>query len=106
MVELPALSATFAALMTRLPLSLVAITPLLVTVPLAFRVNIVALPLTGASCASAATVKLPLTSMVTLAVANAVDKALAVDALITMSSGSSNHIPALPDLAVTSTTVD
>ena len=75
-------------------------------VPVAFRVKVVAAPFVGAIDAPAATVKSPLTSMVTFDVANALEMALAVEALMVIPSGSKSQLPALPNLAVTSTTVD
>ena len=80
--------------------------PLLVIVPVAFNVRVVAAPLVGAMAAPTATVKSPLTSMVTFDVAKADEIAVAVEALIIISSGSRSQWPALPSLAVTSTTVD
>ena len=70
----------------------VLIAPLLVMVPVAFKVR---LP-EPEMVAFAATVRLPATSTVTFEVARAADKAVAVEASIVKSVGSSNHIPALP----------
>ena len=106
LVVLPAERDKAAELVTRLPLSLVLMVPLLVIVPVAFKVRVVAAPLVGAIDAPAATVKSPLTSMVTFEVAKALEIALAVEALMVIPSGSKSQLPALPSLAVTSTTVD
>ena len=105
-VVLPAARDKAAELVTKLPPSLVLIMPLLVMVPVAFNVRVVAAPLVGAIAAPAATVRSPLTSMVTLEVAKADEIALAVELVMTKSSGSRSQWPALPSLAVTSTTVD
>ena len=78
----------------------------MVIVPVAFKVKVVAAPLVGAIAAPAATVKSPLTSMVTFDVAKAAEMALAVELVMVISSGSSNQCPALPSFAVTSTMVD
>ena len=105
-VVLPAARDKAAELVTKLPVSLVLIVPLLVMVPVAFRVKVVAAPLVGAMVAPAATVRSPLTSIVTFDVAKADEIAVAVEALMVIDSGSRSQEPALPSLAVTSTTVD
>ena len=91
LVVLPSARESAAELVTKLPLALVLMVPLFVMVPVAFSVKVVAAPLTGAIAAPAATVKSPLTSMVTLDVAKAEEMALAVEALMVISSGSSNQ---------------
>lgn len=106
LVVLPVDKESAAELVTRLPESLVLIVPLLVIVPVAFNVSVVAAPLVGAIAALEEIVKSPLTSMVTFEVAKAADTADAVEASITMFSGSKSQEPALPNLAETSTIVD
>ena len=106
LVVLPAERDKAAELVTRLPVSLVLMVPLLVMVPVAFKVKVVAAPLVGAMAAPAATVRSPLTSIVTFEVASALEIAVAVEALMVIDSGSRSQDPALPSLAVTSTTVD
>ena len=103
---LPAESDKAAELVTKLPVLLVLIVPLLVIVPVAFKVKVVAAPFVGAMAAPAATVRLPLTSIVTLDVAKAEEIAVAVELVMVKLSGSKSQEPALPNLAVTSTTVD
>ena len=103
---LPAARDKAAELVTKLPVSLVLMVPLLVMVPVALRVKVVAAPLVGAMAAPAATVKSPLTSMVTLEVESAAEIAVAVELVMVKPSGSKSQWPALPNLAVTSTTVD
>ena len=88
LVVLPAANDKAAEFVTKLPPSLVLIVPLFVMVPVAFSVKVVAAPLTGAMAAPAATVKSPLTSMVTFEVAKAEEMADAVEALMVISSGS------------------
>lgn len=102
LVVLPAARLSSAELVTRLPVKPVSIVPALVMVPVAFSVRL-ALPVMAAPLA---TVRLPLTSMVTLEVAKAEEIALAVELSMTISSGSKSQCPALPSLAVTSTTAD
>ena len=103
---LPAERDKAAELVTKLPLSLVLMVPLFVMVPVALRVKVVAAPFVGAIDAPAATVRSPLTSMVTFDVAKALEIAVAVEALMVIPSGSKSQFPALPSFAVTSTTVD
>lgn len=107
LVVLPLAKDRAAELVTKLPVLLVLIVPLLVIVPVALRVKVVAAPLGAALMAAPlATVRSPLTSMVTFEVVRAAEMAVAVDALMVSSSGSRSQDPALPSLAVTSTTVD
>ena len=104
---LPAARDKAAELVTKLPVLLVLMVPLLVIVPVAFSVKVVAAPLGAALMAAPlATVRSPLTSMVTFEVVSAAEIAVAVELLMVISSGSSNQWPALPNFAVTSTTVD
>lgn len=79
------------------------IVPLLVTEPEAFNVRVVPEVLLEDKVASEATFKLPVTEIVTFAVAAAFEIAVAVELVIVISSGSSNHIPTLPKAAVTLT---
>ncbi len=102
LVLLPLAKVSSVELVTRLPVLPVLMVPALVMVPVAFKVRL-ALPVMEAP---AAIVRSPLTSMVTFEVAKALEMAVAVEALMVISSGSSNQCPALPSLAVTSTTVD
>ena len=127
MVELPEARFTFAAFSTILPFSVAVIDPLLVIVPVAFKVKVVpedpltelleallavllAVPLAVFAApeidAPAATVRSPLTSIVTFEVAKAPDIADAVLASMVIFSGSKSHIPALPSLAETLTITD
>ena len=127
MVELPEARFTFAAFSTILPFSVAVIDPLLVIVPVAFKVKVVPEdPLTELLAvllavlleeplavfaapeidAPAATVRSPLTSIVTFEVAKAPDMADAVLASMVIFSGSKSHIPALPSLAETLTITD
>ena len=131
MVELPEARFTFAAFSTILPFSVAVIDPLLVIVPVAFKVKVVpvevpeelliepveellavllAVPLAVFAApeidAPAATVRSPLTSIVTFEVAKAPDIADAVLASIVIFSGSKSHMPALPSLAETLTITD
>ena len=107
LVVLPADKDKAAELVTKLPVLLVLMAPLLVMVPVAFKVKVVAAPVGAAVIAApAATVRSPLTSMVTFEVARAEEIAVAVEALIVIDSGSRSQDPAVPSLAVTSTTVD
>ena len=107
LVVLPDARDSAAELVTKLPVLLVLMVPLFVMVPVALRVKVVAAPLGAALMAAPlATVKSPLTSMVTFEVVSAAEIAVAVEALIVKLSGSKSHIPALPNFAVTSTTVD
>ena len=135
MVELPEARFTVAALITILPFSVAVIDPLLVIVPVAFKVKVVpvellielvedlleallAVPLAVLLAvllavfaapemdAPAATVRSPLTSIVTFEVAKAPDMADAVLASIVIFSGSKSHMPALPSLAETLTITD
>ena len=106
-VVLPAARDKAAELVTKLPVLLVLIVPLLVIVPVAFSVKVVAAPLGAALMAAPlATVRSPLTSMVTFEVVSAAEMAVAVELLMVKLSGSNNQEPALPNFAVTSTTVD
>ena len=127
MVELPEARFTFAAFSTILPFSVAVIDPLLVIVPVAFKVKVVPVevpeellielldvPLAALFAvfaapeidAPAATVRSPLTSIVTFEVAKAPDMADAVLASIVIFSGSKSHMPALPSLAETLTITD
>ena len=104
-VMLPSDKIKDAEFVTKLPSSLVMMLPLLVIAPVALSVKVVAAPLLGAITASAAKVKSPFTSIVTFETAKAAEIASAVEAPITMSSGSSNQVPMRPRAAVTSTMV-
>ena len=127
MVELPEARFTVPALSTILPFSVAVIEPLLVIVPVAFKVKVVpaevpdelleallavllAVPLGVFAApeidAPAATVRSPLTSIVTFEVAKAPDIADAVLASMVIFSGSKSHMPALPSLAETLTITD
>ena len=127
MVELPEARFTFAAFSTILPFSVAVIDPLLVIVPVAFKVKVVPEdPLTELLIelveevpeellavfaapemdAPAATVRSPLTSIVTFEVAKAPDMADAVLASMVIFSGSKSHMPAFPSLAETLTITD
>ncbi len=99
---LPAARERAAEFVTKLPVSPVLMMPLLVMVPVAFNVRL-PLPVIAAPLA---TVRSPFTSMVTLEVVSAAEMAVAVEALMVISSGSKSQCPALPSLAVTSTIVD
>ena len=105
-VELPEAKLTVTALMTSAPFWPRLIVPLLATVPVAFKVRVVPAVLVVENIASVSILRSPLTSIVTLAVCNTDETTAAVDAVITISSGSSNQLPLLPALAVTSTTAD
>ena len=102
LVVLPAARASSAEFVTIVPVRPVSIVPALVILPVALRVRL-ALPVMEAP---AAMVRSPFTSIVTLEVAKAAEMAVAVELVITRSSGSSSQLPALPSLAVTSTMVD
>ena len=131
MVELPEARFTVAAFITILPFSVAVIDPLLVIVPVAFKVKVVpedpltellealltvllavllAVPLAVFAApeidAPAATVRSPLTSIVTFEVAKAPDIADAVLASMVIFSGSKSHMPAFPSLAETLTITD
>ena len=94
-------------MVTKLPVLLVLIVPLLVIVPVAFKVKVVAAPVGAAVMAAPlATVRSPLTSMVTFDVVSAEEMAAAVELVTVRLSGSRSQEPALPSFAVTSTTVD
>jgi hypothetical protein len=79
--------------------------PLFVMVPVAFKVKVELVLGSAAIVASAATLKLPMTSIVTFAVESAFDIALAVELVMTISSGSNNQCPVRPLAADTSTTM-
>ena len=107
LVVLPEAKDKAAELVTKLPVLLVLIVPLFVMVPVAFKVRVVAAPVGAALMAApAATVRSPLTSMVTLELESAAEIAVAVELVMVKLSGSKSQEPALPSLAVTSTTVD
>ena len=92
---------TLVALITIAPFSPMLIVPLLVTEPEAFNVRVVPEVLLEDRVAPAATFRLPETEMVTFAVAAALEIAVAVELVMVISSGSNNHIPTLPNAAVT-----
>ena len=79
--------------------------PLLVIVPVAFKVSVELVFGNAAIVASAATLKLPTTAIVTFAVDSALDIALAVELVMTMSSGSNSQCPVRPLRADTSTKI-
>ena len=89
-----------AEFITKLLLEPVVIAPLLVMVPVAFKVKLPAPEMV----APVATVRFPATSTVTLEVLNAVEIAAAVELSTTKSVGSKSHIPLFPLGAETSTT--
>ena len=79
--------------------------PLLVIVPVAFKVKVELVFGNAAIVASAATLKLPTTAIVTFAVDKAFEIALAVELVITISSGSKSQCPVCPLRADTSTKI-
>ena len=102
-VELPVAKFTLVALITTAPFWPMLMVPLLVTEPEAFKVRVVPEVLLEDKVAPEATFKLPVTEIVTFAVAAALEIAVAVELVMVISSGSSNHIPTLPKAAVTLT---
>lgn len=100
-VLLPEAKFTLDALITTEPDEPMLIVPLFVTVPEALRVRVVPVELLEESVAPEATLRFPDTEIVTFAVDAAFEIAVAVELVIVISSGSSNHIPTLPSAAVT-----